>query len=241
MKKAHFFRSLMLIWLVGTVVLSGCGSREEELLTDSHSLGIGNKLRLNESRPYSISMKIFDPVGQKQWELEGELKYSVNILEDVESATVTDGSYSITLGMDFADVAYEEELPQSGEWITPIWYNTWPIYHTYHDYEDIRIYTGEYNPINGDYTGFHDYVLEVIFFTPRFSNSDGIKVGMTEEDLIGVYGEDLERGLIIYGDGSYYCYFDDGEYTHMEFHINFQGKIEEMSVEIMGAWWDVYT
>lgn len=151
--------------------------------------------------------------------------FATNPFEEIKEATVTDGVSSITLGMHLEDFAYGEKMYP---WNETDWDNKML------PFNDFTLYACPYNYSIGDDGSiyYHHYIYGFYLSTPRFETSDGIRVGMTLEDLKEIYGEEL----IIREDGSgniFSCTYLS-EPIRLAFYMDEENVIKSILVDGMG-------
>ncbi|MCH5281536.1 MAG: hypothetical protein J1E61_08710 [Lachnospiraceae bacterium] len=161
---------------------------------------------------------------------------SPNILKNIKTATISDGTYAVTLEADYNEMGYGDwDLSPNSRgyykfpYITRVWikgglYEIFPYYN-----DDIIVYTGAYSERNGDYFGYHEYVREILLLSPRFQTADGIRVGMSLDDLRKRYGDKLAKDVQGYGVGSYGLRYTDGDVEFL-FRMDFDDTILEIAL-----------
>lgn len=109
------------------------------------------------------SLLVFEDFYETVMDAENKIVYSVNPLEGVESATVSDGIYNITLMSQFNE--FEEEYPEEefGERgkVNLVGYTEIEgirVDFYYHLFSDVIVYTTYYNLLNGEKSGYFNYI-----------------------------------------------------------------------------------
>lgn len=151
----------------------------------------------------------------------------------VEGASVYDGEYTLTLGMEFEEFQdyYGEEYIPSRSTPTQLIgtqkidgkYYDWYAY----DYEDISIITTDYNRKTGDSSIYTICGID-LWDTPRFHTSKGITIGDTLEELETAYGKELK---LTDGEGHDcgYVYTENGIVT--QFYMD-EDSIVNISIQL---------
>ncbi|MDE7365732.1 MAG: hypothetical protein K2N24_00030 [Lachnospiraceae bacterium] len=114
-----------------------------------------------------------------------------------EEASVYDGEYTLTLGMEFekfCDYYGEEYIPSVStptqligtQMIDGKYYDQY-----FYDYEDVSIITTNYNRKTGDSSIYTICEID-LWDTSRFHTSKGIAIGDTLEELEAAYGKELK-------------------------------------------------
>lgn len=227
MKKMISYKlSLIVLTLL---LLTGCGKEEKNI----HALKWNVMLSPDISENVEETPQFFNRM--IEIEIERGLKkliYRKNPLEEVESATVSDGTYTITLGMPMEDLEYdEEELPLSGATVdgrvTDLVVEGYAHGVFAHPYNDFVLCTSAFNHFNGDFEGYYDYIHEIRLKTARFQTSDGFKIGMSEKELKDFYGDKLvEKGE--WGQGGYFYQIYMTDQVSLLFVINTEGMINDI-------------
>lgn len=209
------------------LLLIGCGNEKRSIFA----------LKWNDMLLADISENIEEArqsIDRRMERVGNTIRYSKNTLEDVECATVSDGTYSITLGMHLKDLIYdEEELPWDGVTVdnraTTLVVEGDAHDIIFHPYNDFTLYTSNYNHLNGDFFGYYNYIHEIKLKTARFQTSDGFRIGMSEKELKDFYGNKLnEEGK--WGDDGYFYQIDMTDHVFAVFVINTEGMIKEISI-----------
>ena len=95
------------------------------------------------------------------------------------------------------------------------------------NYDDIGFDMIGYNQQNGDTSENHLYVFTIDLYTPRFSTSKGIRVGMSADELLKAYKElEVEQNYAnTYKERYIYTYKNDN--LEIEFYVE-EGKISSI-------------
>lgn len=159
------------------------------------------------------------------------------IPEGEEGASVYDGVYTLTLGMDleeFRDYYGEEYIPSVSTPTQLI--GTQRIDGTYYDwyaydYEDISIWTTNYNRKTGDSSVYT--ICQINLWDSRFHTARGITIGDTLEELEAAYGRRAGKKTLRQTDEegyeSCYSYTEHGIVT--TFYLN-QDSIVRISIRL---------
>ena len=223
---------LLWIMLLPILLFIGCGKTEKSENVQSLRL---DKVVISNTLPgIENPLLAFEDFYETVIDAKNKMVYSVNPLEDVESATVSDGIYNITLEADFDSFVAgygEEELPSDvgTNLIGSVEVNG--IYHNFyfHAFRDFVLDTSSFNLLNGDNSGYYDYIKTIMLTTPRFQTSDGFRVGMKAAELEEQYGNGLMKDRENEYDGSYDYTYKNNE-VEFRFHIDSQGIIESISI-----------
>ena len=228
MKKMGLYAGITLL----VILLYGCKGQGNEVIQDSIETETEETAENIQDNAFTVSVSEL-PCAAKEGKME-ENKIAWN----VESASVSDSDFTITLGMLFEDFEYyEEEAPTEYE-------DGWPrnyigfltIYgvdhHLYsHAYTDFYIVTSDYNFAINDISGEKIYIQEINLTTPRFCTSRGISVGVTLDELLEAYGEPMK---VRYNEPNWieYSYYDG--YVATNFYWNLEEKqITKISLSIV--------
>ena len=178
-----------------------------------------------------------------------------NVMERLEGATVTDGTYSITLEQCLDELVYDGRDDQGGEiyqyydnagreqpgmLITDtIYVGDYGSFGAYaRSYEDFLLDVVYFNPFRGDF-GLEDeekiYIYYICLITPRYQTSDGVRVGMTEAELEEIYGDKLKAGKVDTYDNSHWDEVSIGNLIIHSFKIDSEGVIQSITVQPRGA------
>lgn len=164
--------------------------------------------------------------------LLSEMLQMKEVPEGAEAASVYDGAYTLTLGMDleeFRDYYGEEYIPSVS---TPTQlmgtqrrdgtYYDWYFY----DYEDISVITTDYSRRTGNPSAYA--ICQIDLWDSRFHTARGITIGDTLEELEAAYGRALCQ-TDKEGDECCYSYTEHGIVT--TFYLE-QDAIVEISIRL---------
>lgn len=212
------------------IFLGGCG-QEKEAINAPCSNEI---MKLENITEHAL---IFSDLDEFRTHIIHIAKFSKNRFENNIQAVVSDGTYSITLGMHLDDLIYDEEpLPwDETDWVIGrVYFEDYWFCKRKLPYNDFTVFSVNCNFYVGDIYGtYNNYIYAIQLETPRFETAAGVKVGMTVEELKEAYGERLAKFDDDYiGDGiSYYQYFSYP--LVFDFYVR-EGIIESIFIEAMG-------
>ena len=132
-------------------------------------------------------------------------------------ATVTDSTYSFTIGTYYDENYYKETVESYSDFGSGILANG--CYCRYYNilYKDIEIAYTNYNPIICDYSAKHEYWGEIRLITPRFKTQSGLHVGSSVQDVFDAYPKDIDKTPSEEGGDPCYELYIDGVLTKFFF------------------------